>query len=44
MAGNYYDIQFMLNEHETENPLDSAFIESAWYVSEPIVAGAIIES
>ena len=44
MSGKYFDVQFMLYEHETELLLDSAILESAWYVKEPIVAGAIIDS
>ena len=44
MAGKYFDVQFMLYDHETELLLDSAMLESAWYVKEPIVAGAIIDS
>ena len=44
MAGKYFDVQFMLYEHETELLLDTLTMESAWYVKEPIVAGAIIDS
>ncbi len=44
MAGKYFDVKFMLYQHESEELLDSALIESAWYVTEPIIAGSIIES
>ena len=44
MAGKYFDVQFILYEHDTELLLDKAMLESAWYVSKPIVAGAIIGS
>ena len=44
MSGKYFDVQFMLYEHETELLLDTLTLESAWYVKEPIVAGAIIDS
>ena len=44
MAGKYFDVQFMLYEHETELLLDTLTMESAWYVKEPIIAGAIIDS
>ena len=44
MSGKYFDVQFMLYDHETELLLDSAMLESAWYVKEPIIAGAIIDS
>jgi flagellin-like protein len=42
MAGKYFDVQFILYEHETELLLDKAIIESAWYVNKPVVAGTII--
>jgi len=42
MVGKYFDVQFLLYDHETEILLDSVVIESAWYVPEPIIAGSII--
>jgi hypothetical protein len=44
MAGNYYDVKFMLYEHETEQLLDEETLEAAWYVEEPIVAGAFVDA
>ena len=31
MAGKYFDVKFMLYQHESEELLDSAMIESVWY-------------
>ena len=42
MVGKYFDVQFLLYDHETEILLDSVIIESAWYVPEPIISGSII--
>lgn len=44
MAGKYFDVKFKLYQHDTEELLDSAMFESVWYVSEPIIAGSIIDS
>jgi hypothetical protein len=44
MAGNYYDVKFLLYEHETEQLLDDEALEAAWYVEEPIVAGALVDA
>lgn len=42
MAGKYFDVQFLLYDAHTEKLLDHIALESAWYVSEPIIAGSII--
>jgi hypothetical protein len=44
MVGNYYDVKFLLYEHETEQLLDEATMEAAWYVEEPIVAGTFVDA
>jgi hypothetical protein len=43
MAGKYYDALFLLLDAESEEILDQATLEDAWYVEEPIVAGSIID-
>ena len=42
MAGKHYDALFLLLDAESEETLDQATLEDAWYVEEPIVAGSII--
>ena len=44
MKGKYFDVQFQLYDHESETLLDSVTYISAFYVSEPIIAGAFIDS
>lgn len=44
MAGNYYDVKFLLYEHETEQLLDEQALEAAWYVEEHIVAGTFVDA
>jgi len=44
MAGNYYDVKFLLYEYETEQLLDEETLESAWYVEEHIVAGTFVDA
>ncbi|MBN2333974.1 hypothetical protein JXL21_00340 [Candidatus Bathyarchaeota archaeon] len=43
MAGDYFDVKFMLYEYESEQILDEVTLEMAWYVEEPIVAGSLID-
>jgi len=44
MAGNYYDVKFLLYEYETEQLLDEETLEAAWYVEEHIVAGTFVDA
>jgi hypothetical protein len=44
MAGNYYDVKFLLYEYETEQLLDEKTLEAAWYVEEHIVAGIFVDA
>jgi hypothetical protein len=41
MMGEYFDVKFILYDHETENLLDQKEIDKAWHVKETIVTGAI---
>lgn len=43
MTGKMYDVQFILYDAETEKLLDKKTLEMAWSVTEPIVAGSIID-
>jgi hypothetical protein len=42
MTGRYFDVKFILYDHETETMLDEKVIESAWHVNEILVTGSII--
>ena len=44
MAGHYYDVKFLLYEHETEHLLDEVTLEAAWYVEEYIVSGTFVDA
>ncbi len=42
MMGKFFDVKFVLYDAEAETVLDEKIIERAWYVSEVIVSGSII--
>jgi hypothetical protein len=42
MMGKFFDAKFVLYDAETMNVLDEKVLDKAWYVSEYIVTGSII--
>jgi len=42
MMGKYFDVMFILYDHESETVLDEKIIEKALYVKEKLVSGTLI--